>query len=98
MSDRRDFLKKALASGAAAVILNDLAKGEALARAFARTQGATAAAADDPWALVPEILKRIKPPVFPKRDFLITKYGAAAGGKSDCAAAIRKAVEACGKA
>src|SRR5215210_8386876 len=97
MSDRRDFLKKALAGGAAAVVLNDLAKSEALARAFARTQGATAAAGD-PWALVPEILKRIKPPVFPKRDFLITKYGAAAGGKSDCTAAIRKAVEACNRA
>src|SRR5215210_6690932 len=97
MSDRRDFLKKALAGSAAAVILNDLAKSEALARAFARTQGATAAAGD-PWALVPKILKRIKPPVFPKRDFPITKYGAAAGGKSDCTAAISKAIGACSEA
>src|SRR5215213_2809158 len=97
MSDRRDFLKKALAGGAAAVILNDLTKGEALARAFTQTQVATAAAGD-PWALVPEILKRIKPPVFPKRDFLITKFGANGGGTADNTEAIRKAVEACSKA
>jgi polygalacturonase/lysophospholipase L1-like esterase len=97
MSDRRDFLKKALAGGAAAVLLNDLTKGEALARAFARTRGTTAAAGD-PWTLVPEILKRIKPPVFPKRDLLITKFGAGGDGKADSTEAIRKAIEACNKA
>jgi len=44
------------------------------------------------------ILERIKPPVFPKRDFDITHYGAAAGGKTDCTYAIRKAIAACFRA
>ena len=47
------------------------------------------------WAQVPEILARIHPPVFPARDFVITNYGAVAGGQSDCAAAIGQAIDAC---
>jgi len=41
------------------------------------------------------ILARIKPPVFPNRDFDITKYGAIAGGKTKCTDAIKKAIAAC---
>jgi polygalacturonase len=44
------------------------------------------------------IMARIKPPVFPERDFDITRYGAAAGGKTDCTEAIRKAIAACAQA
>ncbi len=94
MSDRRDFLKKALAGTTGAVLLNNLSSAEAFALALPQT----AAAAADPWARVPEILKRIKPPVFPKRDFLITKYGAVADGTTDCTDAFRKAIAACNKA
>jgi polygalacturonase len=50
------------------------------------------------WDAVPEILKRIRPPVFPKREFNITKYGAAADGSKDCSAAIRDAILACNNA
>src|SRR5690349_12282789 len=49
------------------------------------------------WAQVPEILARIQAPVFPARDFVITNYGAVAGGQADCTAAIRKAVAACAR-
>lgn len=58
----------------------------------------TSATAEDPWTQVPAILSRIKPPVFPKRNFDITKYGAVADGKTDCTEAIRKAIAACNKA
>ncbi|HEX7955343.1 MAG TPA: glycosyl hydrolase family 28 protein [Pyrinomonadaceae bacterium] len=92
MSDRRDFIRKTLAGGAGALFLNNLPAADALARAFAQ------APASDPWARVPEILKRIKPPVFPKRDFAVTKYGALGDGKADCTDAFRKAVAACNKA
>ena len=96
MYDRRDFLKKSLVGGASLVALNSLTSVETFARAFIQTQGTADAAG--PWALVPEILKRIKPPVFPKHDFSITKYGARAGGESDSTEAIRKAIDACARA
>ena len=46
------------------------------------------------WTRVPEILSRIKAPVFPARQFPITDFGAA-GGQADCTEAIRKAIGAC---
>ena len=49
------------------------------------------------WAQVPKILQRIVEPKFPKRDFAITGFGAVAGGKTDCTAAIAKAIDACAK-
>jgi polygalacturonase len=56
---------------------------------------APAPAADPAWAQVPVILKRIVPPEFPARDFVITRFGALAGGQTDCTAAIRQAIDAC---
>ncbi len=49
----------------------------------------------DPWAMVPEILSRIKAPAFPDRVFPITDYGAPTDGKGDSSEAIRKAISAC---
>ncbi|MGH9524885.1 MAG: hypothetical protein ACRD3E_20360, partial [Terriglobales bacterium] len=67
--------------------------------AFAERVPAFAAATDpDPWSEVPKILARIRPPKFPDRDFEITKFGAVAGGKTDCTEAIGKAIAACSKA
>lgn len=40
----------------------------------------------------------IKVPVFPKRDFVITDFGAKPGGQADNTEAIRKAIAACHKA
>lgn len=82
MNDRRTFIKTLAATGT--VLWLPLP--------------AQSAAADDPWTQVPAILRRIKAPVFPKRNFDIAKYGAVADGKTDCTAAIRKAIAACNKA
>jgi polygalacturonase len=95
MSDRRDFVKRVLAGGAGALFLNSLAHEEVLA-ATSLTQRALGSA--DPWSRVPAILRRIKAPVFPRRDFPVTRYGAVAGGKTDCTEAFRKAIAACNRA
>src|SRR5215469_17280538 len=50
------------------------------------------------WDQVPAILARIQPPVFPKRDFDITRYGAAGDASKDCTNAIARAIDACSQA
>jgi len=50
------------------------------------------------WEQVSAILSRIKAPAFPKRDFDITRYGAASDGKKDCTAGIAQAIAACNQA
>ncbi len=52
----------------------------------------------NPWAAVPEILKRIVPPKFPARDFDVTQFGAVAGGQTNCTTAFRGAIAACTQA
>jgi polygalacturonase len=49
------------------------------------------------WESVPEIVARIKAPQFPSKDFVITDYGAVAGGSNDCTEAIWKTIDACHK-
>src|SRR5690349_295618 len=58
------------------------------AAALARPLGA----ADDPWAALPAILKRIQAPRFPARDFDITRFGARAGGQADSSEAFQRAI------
>jgi polygalacturonase len=53
---------------------------------------------DDLWASASEILRRIKVPEFPSRDFDITKHGAKPDGATDCTPAFRAAIDACQKA
>jgi unsaturated rhamnogalacturonyl hydrolase len=50
------------------------------------------------WAQMPEILARIKAPVFRAREFRIASFGATADGQTDSTEAIGKAIEACAKA
>jgi len=50
------------------------------------------------WDRVPGILRRIRPPVFPRRTLTITRFGAVGDGTTDCTSAFRYAIEACHRA
>ncbi len=50
------------------------------------------------WDEADRILARIKPPVFPKRDFDAARYGALGDGKTDCSEAIARAIAECARA
>jgi polygalacturonase len=86
---RRRFLRT-LGAGAGAALV-----------APALPFGCRSPAAGDPlaaptgWELVPGILRRIQPPVFPGRDFDIARHGATGDGVADCTAAFRRAIDAC---
>jgi hypothetical protein len=60
-----------------------LAATPALARAAAPER-------DEGWKQADAILARIRPPVIPRRDFLITTFGAKPGGKADCTGLRRR--------
>ena len=49
----------------------------------------------DLWAEAAAIVGRIVPPVFPRRSFEITRFGAAPGRDGDSTAAFRAAIDAC---
>ncbi|HEY6806461.1 MAG TPA: glycoside hydrolase family 28 protein [Pyrinomonadaceae bacterium] len=86
MSSRRNFLKGALLTGAAFTIARPDVLGIPVF-------------ADDPWKTeMPRILARIKAPSFPKRDFVITKFGAKTDGAGDSTEAFKNAIAACNKA
>src|SRR4029079_12590530 len=50
---------------------------------------------DDLWSTASDILRRIKDPVFPARDVLLTAHGAKGDGTFDCGPAFKAAIEAC---
>ncbi len=94
---RRDFVRAATLGAAGAALLPGLTR-----RLLAETawgQGAlTTPAAPTGWELVPGILARIRPPVFPARIFPITKYGAVGDGVADATVAFQQAIAACAAA
>jgi len=59
---------------------------------------AAPAATPDPWAAVPGILAKIKPPTFPAKDFPLTSFGGKGDGKTDNTTAFAKAITACNAA
>ncbi|MGA7713896.1 MAG: glycoside hydrolase family 28 protein [Rhizomicrobium sp.] len=81
MTNRREILRTSLAAGAVALLPQELAAK--------RRRGSS------PWALADKILARIKPPVFPDREFAVTDYGAKADGVTNCPKAIAQAIDAC---
>lgn len=80
--DRRSFFRAAAGGSAIAWV-----------RAM-RSDEASAAS----WDQLPGLLARIKPPVFPQRDFEITRFDARGDGAKDCTDAIGRAIAACSQA
>jgi len=84
MTTRREFLQSLAAAAATAAL-------PIPRRAAAQTR-------TDPWREVPRILARIRPPVFPSREFDITRFGAVGDNRTDNTGAFRDAVAACTRA
>lgn len=85
MQNRREFLQLFLAGAGASLVLPQISFGQS--------------ASVDAWKTeYPKILARIKPPKFKKKDYLITKYGAVADGKTLSTGAFKKAIEAASSA
>src|SRR6267142_2764629 len=95
MNDRREFLSSLLAGGAGIALAGLPGSSLASAADVARW---CVAAYDDPWLQVPAILARITAPVFAKRDFSITTFGAVGNARADCTEAFARAIAACSKA
>lgn len=94
MNNRREFIKALAIAGSGALIARRTF-GDAIIHPsdptpYSPNQGA--------WSQVPRILQRIKRPVFPRRDFYLTRYGASGDGQADCSNAFRDAMAACNKA
>jgi polygalacturonase len=89
---RREFLER-LAAGLAAPSLLMACHSPG-----GRTQHPAPGGQHPGWDLVPDILARIRPPVFPDREFNIQQYGAVGNGTTDCSAAFRAAIGACAAA
>ncbi|MBI5471782.1 MAG: glycoside hydrolase family 28 protein [Ignavibacteriae bacterium] len=51
----------------------------------------------DVWSVADSIRARIKAPDFPKREFVVTQFGAKGNGVFECTAAFKKAIEKCAK-
>jgi polygalacturonase len=94
MTNRRDFVKSLIAGSTGALVLPQLASDRS---PFFATNPIllTDGSAEDPWSEATKILARIKPPVFPQRDFKIIDHGAVADGSRDSTDEIRRAIEVC---
>ena len=93
MSNRREFIKAIALAGSGALLARS-AFGVSVAELSSHLSLAYSPKRDG-WAQVPEILKRIKAPVFARRDFVITRYGAKGDGKTDCTHSFQEAIAAC---
>ncbi|SFB52984.1 Tat (twin-arginine translocation) pathway signal sequence [Amycolatopsis marina] len=87
---RRDFLT-ATGLAAATGVVSLAYSPQATASAVPGTS------ADRAWNEAAAILRRVRPPVFPDREFDITRFGAVGDGETDCTGAIRAAIAECGR-
>lgn len=80
-----------------AVVVGGALAGAGRAPAWADSgSGSLPSTNADAWSYVDrELLRHVVPPTFPDREFLITTYGAVAGGQELCTDAIRSAIAAC---
>jgi polygalacturonase len=80
------------------VFMANYTRRQVLGALGAATLHSSIAAAVDPWADVPRLVRRIQPPRFPNRDFNVIQHGAKDDGKSDCTAAFAAAIDAASRA
>ena len=85
--NRRQFLARTTALAGVSLVTGTLLSACA-------SPSPTLASMQDGWDQVPLILGRIRPPVFPERDFPITDFGAQPG-RSPVSESIARAIEAC---
>src|SRR5215813_10228883 len=94
--ERRRFIKGVTATVAAAT--GGMLAGPSLLSAFSEPRFSSnwhGYLPADPWLELPAIVARIKPPVFPDRDFDVRSFGAIGDNKTDCTEAFQKAIAAC---
>jgi polygalacturonase len=89
---RRRFLKSSLLGVCAPALMTLTNKSRLHALAQEADNGS------DPWKQASQILDRIRPPIFPAREFDIANFGAIGDNRSDCTSAFAKAIAACNKA
>ena len=89
MSSRREFLRDALISGAGIGVYRLVGSTGLACKPFA---------ADDAWTKAAGILRRVRAPIFPRRDFAITRFGAVGNARADCTEAFARAIAACNRA
>jgi polygalacturonase len=97
MYSRREFIKSLFISGCSGWLASGAFSSYGNAGKAVALM-ATGTRKSDAWTEVPQILRRIKAPRFPKRDFPITRFGAVEGGQQDCTEAFREAIAACHQA
>jgi polygalacturonase len=93
-TSRREFLST-VATSSGALLVAPLVGAACRTASVIEEVTPRRAAAPTGWDLVPEILERIHPPVFPARDFDISAFGAVGDGKTDCTDAFRRTIAAC---
>jgi polygalacturonase len=90
---RQTISRRAFVAAAAAALPSLALPDLALPSSLDALQRAVAGA--NPWLRADAIVRAIRVPRFPSREFPITKYGAVGDGAASCTDAIRKAISAC---